>query len=308
MNKYIGNGSYCYANSASMLLASIGEEISPSLIEVITGVGLSAFWMDDKNLLFFNFALPDEEISRAFHVLGFSCKERVISKENSPPIDQIKEDLTDSPIMVGPLDMGYLTYNPNYNFLHGSDHFVLIYGYKEDDFRLHDPEKFPCVLLSPNQLKKAWNSNKIFYGKENYRYWTSPKKVKDPAEKEVYKKAVEGFKSIYESCAAKSQENGWITGEEAIIKAANRFEENDFSSGETDHLKYFALPLGAKRALDFARFFEGRNNILAGLKRTQAELFGSCHTFLMRKKWSLFSQNLRRLAQVESEFKSNLLS
>lgn len=42
MSVYYGNGAYCYANSASMLLSTIGEEISPSLIEVLTGFSLGA--------------------------------------------------------------------------------------------------------------------------------------------------------------------------------------------------------------------------------------------------------------------------
>jgi hypothetical protein len=33
MFTYIGNGAYCYANSTSMLLETIGEKISPETIE-----------------------------------------------------------------------------------------------------------------------------------------------------------------------------------------------------------------------------------------------------------------------------------
>lgn len=43
MSNYIGNGAYCYANSASMLLSSIGEKIDPGLLETIGGFSLGAF-------------------------------------------------------------------------------------------------------------------------------------------------------------------------------------------------------------------------------------------------------------------------
>jgi len=41
MVPYIGNGPYCYANATAMLLASIGENVPPSQIEVLTGQGQS---------------------------------------------------------------------------------------------------------------------------------------------------------------------------------------------------------------------------------------------------------------------------
>lgn len=52
MIAYHGNGAYCYANSASMLLATIGEDIRPSLIEILTGFSLGASIGIDNNLLF----------------------------------------------------------------------------------------------------------------------------------------------------------------------------------------------------------------------------------------------------------------
>jgi hypothetical protein len=48
-----GNGAYCCANAASMLLSTIGEDVDPSLIEVLSGVGLGAFSFEQKNLFMF---------------------------------------------------------------------------------------------------------------------------------------------------------------------------------------------------------------------------------------------------------------
>lgn len=114
--------------------------------------------------------------------------------------------------------MGYLVYNSNHEFLYGVDHFVLIYGYEGNDFYLHDPDKLPCVLSSSEQLKKAWDSDKIFYGKESYRYWTLPERVEKPTGEEIYERAIESFKLIYKNCDKKSKEDNWITGKEACLK------------------------------------------------------------------------------------------
>ena len=70
---YHGNGPYCYSNATSMLLASIGEKIPPSEIEVYTGVGLGEFWLAKEKLLFFSSIAnpPDKGITRALSLLGF---------------------------------------------------------------------------------------------------------------------------------------------------------------------------------------------------------------------------------------------
>ena len=52
--------------------------------------------------------------------------------------------------------------------------------------------------------------------------------------------------------------------------------------GQRGHLLHFALPLGTKRALDFAGFFDDLSSSLAQLKRRQAGRFGACVTHLMR--------------------------
>ena len=308
VNTYIGNGAYCYANSASMLLDSINEKASPSIIEVLCGIGLSAFWMEKTNLLFFNFALPDEELTRVFNMLGFDCQERIISKKQPTPIDQLKKDLRSSPVLLGPIDMGYLDYNPNHDFLYGVDHYIFIYGFEDNNFYLHDPEKFPCVFLSRAQLKKSWESDKIFYGLENYRYWTLPKRIKSPTEEEIYNSAIKGFKSIYRNCDKKSAKNNWTTGKEAVLKAAERFENKNFTQEEIDHFRYFALPVGAKRALDFATFFSKKNPKLAELKSEQARLFGKSQSLVSAKDWKEFSETLKEFADNEDKFKAFLLA
>lgn len=307
ISAYIGNGAYCYANSASMLLCSIDENVPPSLIEVLCGVGLSAFWMEKANLLFFSFALPDEELGRVFTSLGFECKERIIPKKNPAPIELLKKDLKHSPVLLGPLDMGFLSYNPNHKLLGGSDHFIFVYGYDDKNFYLHDPEKFPCVFISQDQLKKSWESDRIFYGLENYRYWTLPKRIKSPTQKEIFESAILVFRSIYKNCDIKSAKTDWVVGKEAVVKAAARFENEEFNQEEVDHFRYFALPLGARGALDFAAFLKDREPKLSELKSKQARLFGTSHSLVIAEDWKTLSETLRDYAEVEDEFKNLLL-
>ena len=146
---YFGNGPYCYSNATSMLLSNIGEDIPPWKIEVFTGVGLGAFWLPHEKLLFFSSIAnpPDKGISRALNILGFSFKETSSERAGSPPFEQLNSDLSSSPAVLGPLDMGYLTHNPLHKRMKGPDHFVLAYATDDKGVSIHDPEGFPSVKL-----------------------------------------------------------------------------------------------------------------------------------------------------------------
>lgn len=90
-----GNGPYCYSNTASMLLSTIGEQVSPQDVEAFTGVGLGAFWLPDEKLLFFSGISnpPDLGITRALRLLGFGFEEKVSDTAVEPPLEQLRSDL-----------------------------------------------------------------------------------------------------------------------------------------------------------------------------------------------------------------------
>ncbi len=85
-----GNGPYCYSNTASMLLSTVREQVSPQEMEVYTGVGLGAFWLPKEKLLFFSSVSnpPDLGITRALQLLGFSFEEKVTSDPGKPPLNR----------------------------------------------------------------------------------------------------------------------------------------------------------------------------------------------------------------------------
>lgn len=304
---YIGNGPYCYANSLSMLLTLIGENISPSIIEVLSGVGLGAVFLKDKNLLFFSFETPDNGINNVLYLLGFEKSVKTFPKKAPPPLKELIKDLEKSPVVIGPLDMGYLIYNPHHQNLRGVDHFIFVYKMNEKEIFLHDPTGFPCVSLLLSQLESAWQSN-IGYGNKNYTYWTVPKQTKKPSQFEVYQNAIKFFKKLYLIMENVAKRGNYLIGSQAILKTVERIKENKISQEEVDQLIYFALPLGAKRALDFAIFFDFKDNDLARLKRKQAELFGLSQALTTQKNWPALTKVLRELAFVEDQFKYLLLN
>ena len=305
---YIGNGAYCYANATAMFLSFIKENIAPSTIEVLSGVGLGAFLNKENNLFFSNVSnTPDKGISKALDILGFVYREKVKEKEGSAPIRELKKDLKKSPAILGPLNMGYLKYNPGHQRHKGVDHYVLVYALDNEKVELHDPVGFPCVFLPVHQLKLAWKAKDIFYRRGFYRYWTLPRRTESPTEKEIYKRAIKFFKSTYQESVDKASKEKIVIGHKAIITTANRVKRKEILESEITHLAHFALPLGAKRALDFSSFFKQHDRKLAELKYKQAKLFGESHVLVTQKRWTLLRETLKHLAILEEKFRQHLL-
>src|SRR5215217_4742742 len=107
---YVGNGHYCYANTTAMLLASVGEQVSAGLIEVVSGVSLGAAWNEAMGLIFFDSTAPDVGISRALRLQGFEIDERASADGDPAPLEELARALEAGPALLGPLDMGLLSY------------------------------------------------------------------------------------------------------------------------------------------------------------------------------------------------------
>ena len=134
MQIYFGDVSLCYTYSLVMALHSYGYDVRPEFLEAIMvmGNGASIVKEDEKHpLVFFDNGMPDSSISHSLDILGFTYDEYYIKDSNTVDLLSIREILStfllSGPVVLGPLDMGYLTYNPNHIHLYGVDHFVSVY-------------------------------------------------------------------------------------------------------------------------------------------------------------------------------------
>lgn len=305
-----GNGPYCYSNTASMLLSTIGEQVSPQEMEAYTGVGLGAFWLAREKSLFFSSLSnpPDLGITRALHLLGFSFDEKVTSDPGSPPVEQLRSDLASSAAVLGPLDMGYLTHNPLHKRMMGADHFVLAYRFEKEGVLIHDPEGFPSVLLPFRQLELAWRADSIAYRRGHYRYWTRPRRVRKPSQDELYDSTLRSFKEVYSEAENLAAKHNLTIDAKAIMTLQKHVKTGKVSPAERGFMVFFAFKLGARRALDFASIFGSRRPELARLKEKQAELFGILQLLAVERRWTRVADSLEKLAQVETEFRDTLFS
>ncbi len=308
---YQGNVPYCYANSLSMLLSSIGETVSPSQIEPLTGMGLGAQWRPQENIIFFDMSSTDRGINMALDLLGFTYDEQAYAADAALPLDDLRTTLANGPAVIGPLDMGCLSYVPGHKFMHGSDHYVLALAVENGALRVHDPAGWPHAFLPLDDLECAWRAEAIAYRRGAFRYWSSPARQARPTNQELYDSALADFRALYGNARqgnASALASASAIGAEAILAAANVIAVGDPPMALIVHLEGFALRLGARRALDLADFFRIVDDTLADIKDTQAQLFGRAHTEAARRDYAALAATLRTLAETEKEFESVLLA
>ena len=308
---YQGNGPYCYANSVSMLLSSVGETVSPSRIEPLTGMGLGAQWRPQENLIFFDMSSTDRGINMALDLLGFTYDEHAYAADAALPVEDLRSTLVNGPAVIGPLDMGCLSYVPGHKFMHGSDHYVLALAVENGALRVHDPAGWPHALLPLDDLEGAWRAEAIAYRRGAFRYWSSPARHTRPTDQEVYNSALAAFRTLYSNSRqgnASELVSASTIGTEAILAAANVIAVDDPPMVLIVHLEGFALRLGARRALDLADFLRRGDDTLANIKDTQAQLFGRAHTEAAGRDYTALAATLRTLAETEEEFESVLLA
>jgi hypothetical protein len=304
---YVGNGHYCYANAATMLLASVGERVAPELVEVLSGVGLGAIWLAEPGLLFLGYpTAPDVGLSRALDLLGFTFAERFGRDTDAPPWAELGEALTAGPAVLGPLDMGELTYRPRRENAAGADHYVLVYALDDAEVHLHDPAGFPHVSLPLVDLARAWRAERVGYRRGAFRWWSAPSRVRRRTSDEILDTALPAFAEIYRQADARQPEV--VTGRAAIRTLADRVRCGEVTPRLAGHMSGFLFQLAARRALDYAAFFEARYPALAEKKREQAALSGRCHTLTVRQDWPAVADRLNRLADAEDQFRTALLA
>ena len=305
MYPYIGNSPYCYANSASMLLESTGVFVEPRLIEVLSGVGLGASWIAYSQTLFLGCwtSVPDVGVSRSFRSLGFQVAEEAESVGNPMPVDSLTLLLDEGPVMLGPLDMGELTYQPDARGANGVDHFILALHKEGEEIVVHDPAGYPAMPIDVEALNRAWRADLIEYRRGAYRRWHTPLRIEDPSPGQIAGAAFQAFRQVYMDSRI-IDDPGAVGGPEAVEALVATIRSRELRDSGLEHLRRFALPLGVKRALDYAWYLRELNSGLADLKGKQALHLARAHTAAVRCEWEPLADHLMHLADLEHKIES----
>ena len=167
---YTGNSAYCYANSLHMCLASVDVDglPDPGFLECTTIMPFGAGYVHDGPAhIWFPSPIgidPDEGLGVALENLGWSSESwHGEASDEEAAFEQLGGRLQEGPVLIGPIDMGYLTYDPHCAGKAGADHFVAALTLESDHVLVNDPQGFPLATLSKEDLIHSWRADRIGY-------------------------------------------------------------------------------------------------------------------------------------------------
>lgn len=298
MSMYFGDVSLCYTNSLAMALDSFGFDVRPERLEALMVMGNGASVVEDDPhhpIVFFDNGMPDASISNCLRMLGFTWEDFFV-EEPVADLAEVRDRLTrmlkKGPVVAGPLDMGLLTYNPNYQGLGGVDHFVCGLGLDGGRVHLHDPAGFPYMSMDFEDFAKAWEARAISYRRGSFSMWGGFTRVREPEGEEVYREVSSIMRKRYEA------------GEAGVIRSyAEAIRRNGMSPQQQGIHQYFSFRLAAARNIYAARFLAEHDAERAQIKERIASLFGQAHLHNLTEDNLALADTLGRIAELDNRFR-----
>ena len=298
MSMYFGDVSLCYTNSLAMALDSFGFDVRPERLEALMVMGNGASVVEDDPhhpIVFFDNGMPDASISNCLRMLGFTWEDCFV-EEPVADLAEVRDRLTrmlkKGPVVAGPLDMGLLTYNPNYQGLGGVDHFVCVLGLDGGRVHLHDPAGFPYMSMDFEDFAKAWEARAISYRRGSFSMWGGFTRVREPEGEEVYREVSSIMRKRYEA------------GEAGVIRSyAKAIRRNGMSQQQQAIHQYFSFRLAAARNIYAARFLAEHDAERAQIKERIASLFGQAHLHNLTEDNLALADTLGRIAELDDRFR-----
>ena len=299
MQMYFGDVSLCYSYSLAMALDAYGYDVKADFLEAIMvmGNGASIVKEDEQHpLVFFDNGMPDLSISHSLKILGFDYEDFYLKDGAEVNLEEIKRKLEtflfNGPVVLGPLDMGHLTYNPNHTILYGVDHFVTVYDIDNQYLYLHDPAGFACMKVASNDISEAWKAEAIDYKRGAYSMWGNFKKAKSPSQTEIYQETAKIIKTRY------------LNGQNGVLECyAKAVAKNGLNAEQKQLHQYFSFKLAAVRNLYLSKFLKDHDPEGARFKEELATLFGQAHLSCLKEDYQELSLLLYQIAEVDGLFR-----
>ena len=299
MQMYFGDVSLCYSYSLAMALDAYGYDFKAEFLEAIMvmGNGASIVKEDEEHpLVFFDNGMPDLSISHSLKILGFDYEDFYLKDGAEVDLEEIKGKLetflSNGSVVLGPLDMGHLTYNPNHKILYGVDHFVTVYALDGQYLYLHDPAGFACMKVAFNDILEAWKAEAIDYKRGSYSMWGNFKKVKSPSQTEIYQETARIMKDRY------------LNGQSGVLECyAKAVAKNGLNTEQKQLHQYFSFKLAAVRNLYLSKFLKDHDPEGARLKEELASLFGQAHLSCLKEDYQELAHLLYQIAEVDGRFR-----
>ena len=304
MLPYVGSGEYCYANSLHMSLLGSGANPdtlpAPGFLECLTTMPFGNTYLTGPQLFFFDGLDPHQGLTRAIATLGWTCRLEQRGDEQTS-LERLRAAVQHGPVLIGPLDMGYLTYNPNHSLLGGADHFLVVLAMEPEYALVHDPKGFPYATLPLENLLNAWRAERIPYIDEPYTLRADFRRVETVSRQEMIVRTLPFIRENVQRDAGGPA----CYGSARALRVLAEVLRADVPKHLAAHLLYFALPLAVRRKLDAQAFLrEGNRPEAAGLLEQQARLLGQAQYPGVQHQWSSVATLIEQVAVLEERLKA----
>lgn len=168
---YGGNMINCYTQAVlSTMMTNFSYE-NLKKFEIATSVPFGIVYKpNDNNRLLDCYLDPDIGIEVAFELLSIPFESICYNQKDYPYVIEILNSwLRESPVLLGPIDMGELVYLPHHQLLLGVDHYIVIMKQIDDyTYEIMDPEGNPYTTILRKQLFKSCTSHRIKEGRGEF--------------------------------------------------------------------------------------------------------------------------------------------
>lgn len=287
---FTGNSDYCFTHSLHMSLLAAGaarhELPESSFLECLTTMPFGKMYLrlESGPLAFFNSAAvdPGQGLTLALHALGWSCREQCGGPSHLA-LDRLREALKRAPALVGPVDVGYLTYNPSHHYLSGTDHFIMVLALEDDHVLIHDPWKYPYARLSIPEFLQAWRAERISYKRGAYTLRDHFRCQEKLTRQEMIKRTLP---HIRRHIGLELDGPQVYNGVAALRILAEQLRDDHRAKSLLEMLTGFVFPLAGKRSLDAAAFLdEAHLSGAASVMEEQALLVGQAQYLGTHNRW-----------------------
>jgi hypothetical protein len=247
---------------------------------------------------------PERGLDFALPLLGYECT-LTFGNSRGEAVERLKENLRKDWVLLGPVDMGYLTYDPFCRRKKGADHYVVAVDLYDDSIWINDPEGYVEVPIPWKDFAKSWEAKAIQYKKGPYTQRLLGEKTQSLAGEVLFRSVLQKVVSTVEN---REFPDGALFGEEAI----RCFADDLVQKGVSILALTFTLPVSNQRCYDSAMFLMQEpftNNTLRKAARTrleQARLFGKCRLLGAKKDRQGMLQTLNQIADLDALYSREL--
>ncbi|MFF5922477.1 hypothetical protein ACFY8C_29695 [Streptomyces flavochromogenes] len=294
MRAYVGSGPYCYTNSLAMMLG--GASPSTAVIETLTGSPFGAQLIAGSLPLFDPYGWdPEVGLDAAIALLGWTC-ERSDGGTPAEALERLRTACSRGPVLVGPVDMGLLLYQPGTPHSDGGDHYVVVLSADQNGVELHDPHGHPYATLPTQAFLSAWEAKGVSYIDAPFVLRTAFVRHRRVTPIDALRQSLPGARRWLAGRDDLPMPPGSLGGAAAVETLADIVAQGTPPATRT-LLTAFGVRVGARRLNDAAACLEELGlSHAASIAQSQARILGSLQYPLVHGDDQTAAERLRHLA------------